>query len=101
MGPQRLVDTKLQEMKALETPLPPIVCALKPQWMSTDSVHLIDSCAALRHCSDHNRNQTLALTHSFHESLFMDSCCLARLEWLQKRYKRDETLKPQASTDQM
>ena len=52
MGSQRLVNTKLQEMKALETPLPPSVCAPSPKWMYAESIHLSDSRADLCHCYD-------------------------------------------------
>ena len=42
-------------------PPPPNVCATRPQWMSVESIHLIDSRTDLCHCPDHNRNQARTL----------------------------------------
>ena len=73
--PQRLVDAKLQEIKALETPPPTSVCAHRPQWMSADSICLIYSRSVLCRWPDHNRNQYHILMRSFQKSLSTDSYC--------------------------
>ena len=75
MVPQRLVNAKFQEIKALETSPPPRVRVTRPQWMSAESICLISAHADLRHFPDHNRNQALTLMQAILSSLSTDSLC--------------------------
>ena len=47
MSMQRLVYAKSQELKAQETHPPPSVRAPRPQWMTSETIRLIYTCATL------------------------------------------------------
>ena len=73
MGPLRQVNARLQDLKALEAPPPPCAHAPRPQWMSSYSICLINTCFTLRRCPNHNRNQSHTLMQYIRRSLSMDS----------------------------
>ena len=49
LGPLNLVNTKLQDLKVLETLYPPYNHAPRTQWMSEEYLWLIDKRASLCH----------------------------------------------------
>ena len=57
----------------MEPPPPPIFRAPRPQWMTADIIHLIDTFAALRCCPDHNRNLACTLMWDVCKSLSTDA----------------------------
>ena len=69
MGPLRLVKSKFQELKAMKTPTPPRFHVPSPQWISAETIHLIDTRVALHLIPDHNRNQARTLTRAVQRSL--------------------------------
>ena len=73
IGPIRHIDHLYQDLKAMEVPPPAPPRPVRPQWMSADTVRLIDTRAALRRNPRHNRNQARALTNQLKRSLQQDS----------------------------
>ena len=75
----KLIDTKFQALKALETASIPhshtLTYTLRPQWMSEGSLRLIDTRANNRRQPDHDRNVDRTLTRVVWKSLAVDTCC--------------------------
>ena len=71
-----LIDTKLQEMKAMES-TPSTFAHVNipiPQWMSEESLWLIDALAALRCRLDHKRNVDHTMMWAVWRYLTVDYC---------------------------
>ena len=73
LGPLNLVNTKLQDQKVLETPPPPYNHATRTQWVSEESLWIIDKRAALCHQLEHKQNVARTLTMYVQKSLTADS----------------------------
>ena len=68
----RPVDRKFQDLKSLESTLPPMTDPLHPQLMSKPSTRLIDKCASLLCNLQHNRNVARNLTKAAWRSILVD-----------------------------
>ena len=64
-----VADSKFQDIKCLETPPTPLTCLLRPLWMSSVTINIIDECAALRSNPRHLWNVARALTKYVRKSL--------------------------------
>ena len=64
---------RFQELKALETPPSSSFLTTIPQWMSKESIDIIDARATLRRYPNYSRNQACTLTWAVRKSLSTDS----------------------------